>query len=257
MQDQNYEVFSASLSREGALDPPDLLESRGPLLESLNPGETRAREVWEGFIVFEGLDGAGTTTQCRLLSEVLTRKKIPHWSTREPTDNPFGQLARRILRKEIECRAKSLALLFTADRQEHVFDSDDGIRTRLADGEIVLCDRYFFSTMAYQSLSCSSEELQMLCRPFPLPEYLFFLDVDEETAMKRIRRRQGSAPELFEQEVRLREIRRCYHRTLQLFEESDMRIHWLDAARPLEEILEEVQHCLALRPEKKQSCLPF
>ncbi|MEW5814514.1 MAG: dTMP kinase, partial [Spirochaetota bacterium] len=97
--------------------------------------------ILKGFIVFEGLDGSGTTTQVRLLSEKLTEKGIPVWTTCEPTDRFIGKNIRKVLRGEEKIEPPALALLFAADRYDHIYNPSDGIITHIDKAEWVLCDR--------------------------------------------------------------------------------------------------------------------
>ena len=110
--------------------------------------------ILQRLIVLEGLDGAGTTTQMRLLSERLTRDGKPHAATWEPTDGPIGQLLRSILARDTRAHPRSIALLYAADRNEHLYAPVIGMEARAKKGEIVICDRYLFSSLAYQSVEC-------------------------------------------------------------------------------------------------------
>src|SRR5579864_7294663 len=113
----------------------------------------RARAKRGLFIVLEGLDGAGTTTQLVRLAERLRRAGERVVATAEPTDGPIGALIRQALRRRLVHRDgraltdESLALLFAADRVDHVAGE---IEPALARGQHVLCDRYVLSSLAYQ-----------------------------------------------------------------------------------------------------------
>jgi dTMP kinase len=109
------------------------------------------------FIVFEGIDGAGTTTQSRLLQETLTRDNVPIHLTAEPSDGPIGLIIRQILGGRIVVKGMSglrpprwptMALLFAADRLDHL---ESEILPNLADGITVLSDRYVYSSLLYQT----------------------------------------------------------------------------------------------------------
>src|SRR6185437_14469754 len=105
------------------------------------------------FVVLEGIDGAGTTTHVGLLAERLRSERIPVRATREPSDGPVGVLVRQILTGRVVIpggRApgwQTMALLFAADRMDHV---ESGIAPFLAEGGVVLSDRYDASSLAYQ-----------------------------------------------------------------------------------------------------------
>ncbi len=117
------------------------------------------------FIVLEGLDGAGTTTQAALLAEWLgARGEVVQ--TREPTAGPIGRLIRSSLRAEPDSPAEtSLPWLFAADRAEHLTRV---IEPALARGAWVISDRYYHSSLAYQSLVQPLERLLAL-NPFRAP----------------------------------------------------------------------------------------
>ena len=108
-------------------------------------------------MVLEGLDGAGTTTQLRMLSERLARDGKQHWATWEPTDGTIGKMLRGILARDIRAHPRTVALLYAADRSEHVHEPQTGIEARTRNGELVICDRYLFSSLAYQGLECGYE----------------------------------------------------------------------------------------------------
>ena len=78
-------------------------------------------KILGSFIVFEGLDGAGTTTQIRNLARYYEFNKREYYLTAEPTDNPIGQLVRKVLQKKVVTTPEALALLYAADRHDHIF----------------------------------------------------------------------------------------------------------------------------------------
>ncbi|QQR83173.1 dTMP kinase [Candidatus Peregrinibacteria bacterium] len=138
------------------------------------------------FIVLEGLDGAGTTTQAERLAGMLTKKGRTVVRTQEPTgEGDIGQLLRRILKKEVKVSAEALQLLFCADRAEHLKNT---VVPALERGAVVISDRYYFSTVAYGSLTIPDYEwLYQLNRLFLKPDLTFLLSVSPETCLERIR----------------------------------------------------------------------
>jgi dTMP kinase len=98
-------------------------------------------------IVFEGIDGTGKSTQLQLLAEELARRNIQVITTREPTQGPYGMKIRDLYRDRAGCSAEEELNLFIADRRMHV---DQVVLPALQKGKVVLCDRYFLSTAAYQ-----------------------------------------------------------------------------------------------------------
>ena len=138
--------------------------------------------ILKNFIVFEGIDGAGTSTQIKKLIERDTTRFVP---TAEPTSNETGKFLRRMLGGEFTVDEKTNAYLFAADRCEHIFGKG-GVQELCESGKIVVSDRYFFSSMAYQSVSCGEELPKLLNSPFPLPEYLFYFVINPEISLGRV-----------------------------------------------------------------------
>jgi dTMP kinase len=200
--------------------------------------------VWKKFIVLEGIDGAGTTTQLKRLEQKFNTHSLPVYATFEPTDGLIGKHIRRILRKEIPSTPASLARLFSADREEHLFLPGTGIQDYLDDDYWVVCDRYFFSSLVYQSMELPFETVWDLNKSFPLPEYLFYLEVSRDIAAKR---REGRhQEELFETSSIQQRIIKGYEKALGLFVDSSMQVHKLDGELPPEEVTEEIWSILGL-----------
>lgn len=195
----------------------------------------------EGFVVFEGLDGAGTTTQIEALFNKLTGKSIPVFSTCEPTDSPIGRAIRDVLGKKTSVTPDTLALLFAADRNEHLWGIG-GILEHLDRGEIVLCDRYLFSSLAYQTLESSRDFVWNLNSRFPLPEYLFFIDVPPVECQSRMRVRGTS--DIFDKITFQYKIRESYLDTFRAFERSGMETHLIDGTGSVEDVQEKIWNIL-------------
>jgi dTMP kinase len=185
------------------------------------------------FIVFEGGDGAGTTTQLKRLGGSLTRAGLPHWITCEPTDHPEGLLIRRILSGELPRAPGTLATLFAADRNEHI-RGKGGILEHLDRGEIVICDRYILSSLAYQGVTCGPELPARLNADFPLPELLIFFDLPPEKSLGRLGGRERL--DIFEELPFQEKVRAAYREALALYASSGMRIATIDASRSVEEV---------------------
>lgn len=163
------------------------------------------------FIVFEGIDGSGTSTQAeRLASRLRDEGKAAHL-TREPSDGPIGVMIRQALRRRLVVptpeggRApgmETMALLFAADRMDHL---ECEILPRLERGEIVLCDRYLYSSLAYQSATGDPQKsddetiawLLELNRFARVPDLVLLFDVPASEAGRR-RAIRGADDELFE-----------------------------------------------------------
>ncbi|MDR1315403.1 MAG: dTMP kinase [Spirochaetales bacterium] len=193
--------------------------------------------ILKNFIVLEGLDGAGTTTQAKLLIGRCLEQGIHAGLTREPTDHAAGLTIRTILRKQAAAQPQTLAFLFAADRNEHIY-SPGGIRDMTGSGQRVICDRYLFSSLAYQSVDCGWDFVRALNDRFPLPEILIFLDIQPCDGEKRLQSRQER--EIFEFEDFQIRAAAGYKRALDEYAESGMRILSIDAARDPQAIHREI-----------------
>ncbi|MCF0262412.1 MAG: dTMP kinase [Sphaerochaetaceae bacterium] len=154
-------------------------------------------EILKNFWVLEGLDGAGTTTQLKNLENYLLDKKIPVFRTAEPTIYDSGLLIRKVLKGDFKVPQSTTAYLFAADRDNHLNNSEYGIKKHLSDGEIVISDRYFFSSLAYQSIGFDFEAVKMLNSRFPYPDKVLYVDTPVEDCLKRINSR-GLDKEIYE-----------------------------------------------------------
>jgi dTMP kinase len=185
------------------------------------------------FIVFEGGDGAGTTTQMRRLDEALARARVPHWMTCEPTESPEGRLIRRVLSGELPRDPGTLAHLFAADRNEHL-RGRGGILEHLGRGEAVVCDRYVLSSLAYQGAACGPELPALLNSGFPLPELLVFFDLEPATSIERLGDREKL--EIFEELPFQEKVRSGYRDAIALYSGSGMKVAVIDASRSVEAV---------------------
>jgi len=149
-----------------------------------------SQTVLKRFIVLEGGDGSGTTTQLKRIGDALKLAGVQHWITAEPTDRPEGILIRRVLSGELKRDPGTLARLFAADRNEHL-RGEDGIFERLERGEAVICDRYVLSSLAYQGVACGPELPALLNSGFPLPELLIYFDIAPEQSIERLNSRES------------------------------------------------------------------
>jgi len=154
------------------------------------------------FIVFEGIDGAGLTTNSKYLNEWLTKKNIKSIYTKEPTDSELGKIIRNYLKQGAD--PYFLTLLFTTDRFLHV---KNVILPALKEKIGVICDRYYYSTIAYQSVHGVKEKIIRDLNKFcPKPNLVFLLDIPPEISLKR----KGNKREMYENEKFLNEVRKKY-----------------------------------------------
>lgn len=158
-------------------------------------------------MVLEGIDGAGTTTHVARLAERLRGMRVAVRATREPSDGPFGTVVRQVLTGRVVTpggRApgwSTMALLFAADRMDHV---ESEIEPFVAEGGVIVSDRYDASSLAYQSISSGADSkeavewIRSLNRYVRRPDLTIVLDLSPETAAER-RLRRGEAAQLYEQ----------------------------------------------------------
>ncbi len=175
--------------------------------------------ILKNFWVFEGLDGAGTTTELNIISNYLMENGRAYISTCEPTDNEIGKLIRKILSGETIATQSTISKLFSADRDDHLTNPIYGIYKHLNDGKIVLSDRYLFSSLAYQSVNFDYEAVYELNKNFPLPEVTFFLDVPLDVCLKRITDRNKKF-EIYERKDYLKSVIENYKKCINAFKEN-------------------------------------
>jgi dTMP kinase len=159
------------------------------------------------FVVLEGIDGSGTTTQVARLADRLRTARVQVRATHEPSDGPVGTLVRQVLTGRIIVpggRAPgwaTMALLFAADRMDHV---ESEIEPFVSAGGVIVSDRYDASSLAYQSVSSGTEArdavewIRSLNRYVRRPDVTIVLDLQPEEAAER-RLRRGEAAQLYEQ----------------------------------------------------------
>ena len=184
------------------------------------------------FIVFEGIDGAGLTTQAKLLERYLRKKGYNVILTKEPTDSLIGGLIRAALRCEWKTDPVTLQLLFAADRSHHVTHY---ILPSLRNGKIVISDRYLFSSLAYGSIDCDYDWLLTINKHFPLPDLTIVLDVPAQIAINRIAESRFGF-ELFENIEKLEQVRRNYHKIVREFDNMII----VDGTKSIEEVHREI-----------------
>jgi len=184
------------------------------------------------FIVFEGIDGSGKTTQASLLYSYLLSKGKKVVLTKEPTNSIIGSLIRAALNKEWKTNNATLQLLFSADRAHHI----KTIMPFLRKGYSVISDRYAFSTIAYGTASgLDYKWLVDVNSIFPYPDLTFILDVSSETGLKRMNLTK-KAKDIFEEKNFQTRAREAY---LKIASEFD-NVKVINAERSIEEVRKEV-----------------
>jgi dTMP kinase len=191
------------------------------------------------FLVLEGLDGAGTTTQTRFLADSLREHNILQvWTTREPSEGPIGAQIRAVLTRRLNMPKNVLTALFAADRLDHLY-SQGGVLERLRRGQWVIIDRYYHSSFAYQALDMTHEEkawLMTLHQPCIQPDITFFVDVSAETSMTRITLKRGFHYELFEKLDKLVQIREQYFKAIDGLRRTGEVIHVISGEQTIENV---------------------
>jgi len=197
------------------------------------------------FIVFEGLDGSGQSTQASLLKDFLIKEKIDVVLTKEPTlTSSAGQKIKEILDEKSTISPEQLQLLFTEDRREHL---EKVIIPALKMGQYVISDRYFFSTFAYGTAEgLDLEWLIKINNDFLLPDLTFLLKVRPEICLERIQKR-GLVIKLFEKKEKLSRVWQVYEILPQHFQN----IYLVDGEKSIEEVFREIKEIVISQIIKK------
>lgn len=195
--------------------------------------------ILKNFIVFEGIDGAGTSTQINILKKSPLADKF--FFTTEPTDSPTGKFLRSMLKGDVKLNPKTSAYLFAADRCEHLWGTSGtncGIEQKCNEGKIVISDRYLFSSLAYQSVTCGDILPRKLNDFFPLPQLLFFFEIEPEISLTRIKQRETK--EIYETVEFLKSTEERYKKIIEEYENletaKEMKIIRIDASQKKEKI---------------------
>jgi len=217
------------------------------------------KNLYKGkFIVFEGLDGSGLSTQAKLLGDYLQNRGPAHIATparsdaassgersvaggreviltKEPTmDSEAGRQIRAILDEKIKIEAAEIQRLFVQDRKEHL---DNLIVPALKAEKMVISDRYFFSTLAFGAVSSNLEWLIGLNKDFLLPDMTFLLLVRPEICVDRIIKR-GEGVKLFEKLPTLEKVYKNYQIIAERFEN----VYVVNGEESAEEVFEEIKN---------------
>lgn len=198
-----------------------------------------------GFLIcMEGLDKSGKTTQSRLLVENLRDMGFDALYTSEPSDGEIGRFIERyILRRNRRIPIPAEALLFAADRVDHV---EREIKPLLDEGKIVISDRYIYSSLAYQGAAgLDLQWIMEINKMVPRPDLAIYLDVPVEVVMKRIQMgRRRTVMENLEVQTRVREI------YLKLVEDGFLIL--IDGNRPIMEVAQDIQRIVLERLKLSQ-----
>ncbi len=184
------------------------------------------------FIAIEGIDGSGKGTIAQMLADELG-KRFKVILTAEPSNSSFGKKLRQMLAKDKNpsANAEKYLELFVKDREHHAKNT---ILPALAAGFVVLCDRYKYSTLAFQSAQgISPQKIIKLHKGLPVPDLAIILDVSPQVAMARMKKR-GKKNEKFEQLEFMRALRANYLALPKLLPKENIRK--IDANKPVKRV---------------------
>jgi len=198
-------------------------------------------------IAFEGIDGTGKSTQIRLLAERLVSMGCDVVTTREPTDGPCGRRIRELFVSRASVSREEELELFLADRRQHV---DEVIEPAIAAGKIVLTDRYYLSTIAYQGAAgLDPAEIRRKNDFAPKPDLVILLILPPEESAARIQGPRGQELNAFEQIENLHKVAAEFDRMNEDF------IRRIDATLTVpevhEQVVKEVRALLQANPVEK------
>lgn len=179
-------------------------------------------------IVFEGIDGTGKSTQLRLLAERFTNCGLPVVTTKEPTEGKYGQRIRALYQNRSNVTMEEELELFIKDRREHV---GEFIGPALEQKNIVLCDRYYLSTIAYQgAVGVDPGAIERMNEFAPPPNLALIFQLEPEQSIKRITDKRGDILNDFEQLESLAKVSA-------IFNNMDFPyIRRIDSHRPADEV---------------------
>ena len=186
-------------------------------------------------IALEGIDGAGTSTQIPRLAAYVRDHGHPVHATAEPSGHPIGLALRQALAGQPRLSEATLALLFAADRLDHL---EREIEPALASNTVVLTDRYLLSSYAYQACQLSLDWIVAINSQARAPDLSFFFRISPETAAKR-RQARGGAPEHFDANQRQEQVARRYEEALSMSGLGDIFV--VNAEAPVDVVTQQLQ----------------
>ena len=193
----------------------------------------------KSFIVLEGIDGSGSSTQAELLKNYLLQQGEKAVLSPEPTTGPIGKLIRQAMQTDIismptsELFDQQMAYLFAADRYYHLFNINDGVFKLIEQDQThVITTRYYFSSLAY---NCDSQQQYHLVKNlnsyFPAPDWVIYLDIPVDVSLNRLIQR--STREIYETEEKLKKVKQNFE---QIFANYAGKFLKLDGTKPIKNI---------------------
>lgn len=198
------------------------------------------------FIVIEGIDGSGKSTQIQLLANRLMANKRKVYTTAEPTVSLTGGMLRDALRGVTKKTTCEIASMFLLDRIFHNVNPVNGIEKFLSAGVDVICDRYYYSSLAYQGSETDFDwvlDMNLNCPEIRKPDICIFLDLEPEKAIERISANR-MVTEIYEEKSRLEKYRKRYFDIFEMLKFTD-NIAVVDTDRSIESIADDIYELVA------------
>ena len=206
-----------------------------------NNGTKRGR-----FIVIEGIDGSGKSTHIPLLAKRLMADGKKVYTTAEPTVSLTGGMLRDALSGVSKKTTCEIAAMFLLDRIFHNVNPVNGIEKFLAEGVDVICDRYYYSSLAYQGSETDFDwvlDMNLNCPEIRKPDLCIFLDLSPEKSLERISKNR-LVKEIYEEKDRLEAFRKRYFDIFDMLKFTD-NIAVLDTDRDIESIADDIYNLVA------------
>jgi dTMP kinase len=194
------------------------------------------------FIVFEGIDSCGKSTQAELLKDYFIATGEKAVISSEPSNGIIGNLIRQALKRRIIFSREQalfdeqMAYLFAADRHDHLYNDFDGVFKLIRDNYHVISTRYYFSSLAY---NCETEDkfafVQKLNSRFPNPDLTIYIDIPIEVSLARLQSR--SSQEIYETKTKLTRVREQYQ---QIFDQYNGRLISLNGTQKPQQINQQI-----------------
>lgn len=199
------------------------------------------------FIAFEGLDGSGVSVQATLLSQILIKEGYRVHFVKEPSNNLIGGLIRAQLTGEWKTNPETLQLLFAADRAHHL---NSTIIPKLVSGQVVISDRYAFSSMAYGSQEIKNENwLAKINDSFILPDITFLIKADPKNCAREVKKSHYEI-ELFKKTDEMQKVWKAYLKLTQKYKNIYIINGEQEKKKIIEDIVKIVKKRLGLTQKK-------
>lgn len=198
------------------------------------------------FIVIEGIDGSGKSTHIPLLAKRLMADGRRVYTTAEPTVSLSGGLLRDALSGVTPKTTCEIASMFLLDRIFHNVNPVNGIEKFLAEGVDVICDRYYYSSLAYQGSETDFDwvlDMNLNCPEIRKPDLCIFLDLSPEKSLERISKNR-MVKEIYEEKDRLEKFRKRYFDIFEMLKFTD-NIAVLDTDRDIESIADDIYNLVS------------